>query len=623
MMVHAGALLAVLLYLAPVLMVVVARLRAETSPAEIVVDLVFAVSVDLLAILALALLVPLEYAVLLSRGLWIGAGVWHFWGRRVGPTWPSALARPSLEGAVLASASATLLSVTFSRPYAIWDRDWHIPLTASLRGQRLPFMNVYDFPQPLHYHFSGNVLAAALQTLSFDVLHASYALSLAHDLMFALTGLALALLLVEFGHRRVVTIAAGALAILLIGPVIWFRGGPGAPGDGYSILSFYQLSFRPHVSLAGLLFVGLLAATVGRLHARRPIAPARTVPGLLATAALLAITDETSLCLWGVALAAAWLVHPDIVHPQRGRGVVVFALLLAALILPNLLFRAGLSPGGPVQHLALVPASAPGYLAPTLSLETHQGLRALLLDIAVVLGACLALVGLLARSRDRRVGATVCLALVLAAGSTFLLTRLQINHDHAESHRSMTICLFVCPLLAVLFWPRLRRDGLGRPVFGLTVAGAVLSTLYWMHFRGPGAAQATSAFGTPDVHSLDCRSQVASYLGERPAPTYIARPVWYQYAGCHPVHTAGARGWPTMTVHPTTDRPAFNELDDVVGSSSPLQVVCPRRGSPAAATPDLVCADLFAHGPCRPSGDLVELCSLDAPSRKALVGKKW
>ena len=43
--------------------------------------------------------------------------------------------------------------------------DWHIPLVSALRGQRLPFMNVYDPAGGLFYHFAGDVQAAMLQTL--------------------------------------------------------------------------------------------------------------------------------------------------------------------------------------------------------------------------------------------------------------------------------------------------------------------------------------------------------------------------------------------------------------------------------------------------------------------------
>jgi hypothetical protein len=618
-----GALSAVLLYLVPVLIVVGARLRADTSPAEMVVDLVFAVSVDLLGILVLTLLMPLELAVVLARVLWVvGAGLFQ-WRRRVRPTWPAALPAPVAEGVGLAAAGGTVLSVLFSRPYAIWDRDWHIPLTGSLRGQRLPFTNVYDFPQPLHYHFSGNVLASALQTLSFDVLHTSYTLSLAHDLMFALIALAISLLLVEWGHRGVFTLGALPLVVLLIGPVVWFRGGPGRPEDGYSILNWFELSFRPHVSLAGLLFVGLIAASAGRLQARRPMAAGRTASALVAASALLAITDETSLALWGVGLAAGWLVQPDIVHPRRARGVIVFLLLLAALIIPNLLFQAGLSPGGPVKQIGLVPARSPGYLNPPLLLATHEGLRALVLDLAAVLASLLGLAGLLARAPGRRVGAVVCLASVVTVLSALLLSRLQINHDDAESHRFVNLALFICPLLAVLYWPQLRRDSVERGVLAVFLGAAVLSTCYWMHSRAPLVALAATKLGTPNVHALDCRAEVSSFLGERAVATYIARPLLYQYSGCRPVYTAGSGGWPSMTVHPISGRPAFNELDDLVGSSLPLQVVCPRRGSAAADKPDPVCAHVFQQGACRWSGDLVELCTLSAPDRKALVGRPW
>jgi hypothetical protein len=67
--------------------------------------------------------------------------------------------------------------------------------------------------QPLHYHFSSDVLASALQTLSFDVLHSSYALSLAHDVMFGPTVFTLALLLDTSGSAAAIVVGAAAPAL--------------------------------------------------------------------------------------------------------------------------------------------------------------------------------------------------------------------------------------------------------------------------------------------------------------------------------------------------------------------------------------------------------------------------
>ena len=57
---------------------------------------------------------------------------------------PSAtlLAQSLLSGIFIGALYGLLglgLSLRLSIPYAIWDRQWHIPLVASLRGQRAPF----------------------------------------------------------------------------------------------------------------------------------------------------------------------------------------------------------------------------------------------------------------------------------------------------------------------------------------------------------------------------------------------------------------------------------------------------------------------------------------------------
>ncbi len=102
-----------------------------------------------------------------------------------------------------------LISRTLSVPCAIWDRLWHIPLVTSMRGQRVPFYNVFERHGQLFYHYLGDAHAAMLQALSLDP-HpcASNALSRSHDILFGLLGLA-------FG---------------LIAPLFWLKERPAAGG---------------------------------------------------------------------------------------------------------------------------------------------------------------------------------------------------------------------------------------------------------------------------------------------------------------------------------------------------------------------------------------------------------
>ena len=169
-------------------------------------------------------------------------------GRRpsIGASWPASPPPPW---------SAIVLSAILSRPYALWDRELHIPLVAALRGQRLPFQNSYDPGIALHYHFSGDVLAAMLQTYSFDVLNASLALSLAHDVMFALIGVTLAASLLSSGRRPIHVVVLSVAAVLLAGPCV-LRFGVGEPYLGYSYYALYVWGFRPHQHIAMLMCTG-------------------------------------------------------------------------------------------------------------------------------------------------------------------------------------------------------------------------------------------------------------------------------------------------------------------------------------------------------------------------------
>jgi len=202
---------------------------------------------------------------------------------------------------------------------------------------------------PLAYHFSGDVLAAALQTLSFDTIHASLALSLAHDVLFGLLGTCLALLATSFGQRRAITILLSELAVLLTGPMSALRGEPGLPQQGYSFLSFYHMSFRPHVALAALLLVGMLGAAFVRLVPEdgESIAPGSTLAPLFGCTALLGITDEVSGVIFIASLGLAWVVRPHVILRSRRAGALALVGLGAALLAPNLAFGGALSPGGP------------------------------------------------------------------------------------------------------------------------------------------------------------------------------------------------------------------------------------------------------------------------------------
>src|SRR6266498_2191351 len=197
--------LAVAVYLVPIAVVVALSARRDRPLAWMAAAIPAVVAADLVGTMMLCWIFRLEVAAGVSRALWIaGAALWYDRRhRRPGLPLerPAAVDRHVLAGLAAAALVAIALSVILSRPYALWDRELHIPLVAALRGQRLPFQNSYDPGIALHYHFSGDVLAAMLQTYSLDVLNASLALSLAHDVMFALIGVTLAASLMSSWRR--------------------------------------------------------------------------------------------------------------------------------------------------------------------------------------------------------------------------------------------------------------------------------------------------------------------------------------------------------------------------------------------------------------------------------------
>ena len=396
-----ACLLSGLCYLLPLAIVLVLRSHRDREPGEMALDIPLSVAVDLVAILTLARVFRLETAVVLTRVGWCLGAIAFVWLRRHRPVWPSALGWRTSLALLLACACAVWVSLQLSRSCAIWDRQWHIPLVTALRGQRVPFVNVYEPHGGLYYHYSGNVLAAVLQTLSADTMHASLALSLAHDLMFGLIGATLALLCAQLGVRRAGLLCLVALGTLLAGPATLLLGGEARPTGGYSFVNYYNLSFRPHDALAGLMFVGFAAAVLLRVLRKPMSAPvSRTAPVLLATTTLLVVTDEVSLGMLGLAMGAAWLVEPDVLAPRRATGIQILVALVAVMAAATFLFVGTLAPGAPHQTLTIVPWRLPGFYKPSIPLSDPQGLRLLLCDLGSILAVLGA--GAIAAMRTRR-----------------------------------------------------------------------------------------------------------------------------------------------------------------------------------------------------------------------------
>lgn len=630
-MVALGTLTAVLAFLLPVFAFVGLRLRSARRPWEIALDIPMAVALDLLLVLALARFMTLEKATIASRALYAAmtAG-WlarDSWARRPRPRWPDALDRRHIVLLLVTTGVALAVSLEISRSYSIWDRHWHIPLVASLRGQALPFRNVYDPRQILHYHFAGDVEAAMLQTLSLTILHASLALSLAHDIQFALIGVTLGLFLIEWGYRRCWTFVLAALALLLTGPVTLLREGDFAPQNGYSIVNYLSLSCRPHTSLAGLFMLGFAGVVTVRLGGLETVSFRETTAPLVASAAGLSISDETSLGMLALALGVCWLFVPRCLHPKRSGGILVFAALAAALVVPNLVFAAALAPGAQHHVFSLVASRSPGCLTPELPLTTERGLRMLVFDM---LAPAAVAMGIVAHAITRRGRGRLALAgyfVVLLGMSLFALTRFDVDGEASETHRFATAVVFLGPFLGLAVLARSSPPG-STPrggelyAFALPVLGwacAAISTMTWYHEVLPALGQQhRHYFATFDHYDTNCRDEVGPSLGAEDRFVYVARPLWYLVAGCSPVFAPGVAStteWKQLTIGvPRFERAAVAALRRQMPSGSPLAAVCPT----APDRYDVVCATAEATGPCRVLGRHAKECLLSAADVEAL-----
>ncbi len=624
-------LLSVLVYLAPIALLVIVRSRRDRSLWEVALDIPTAFAGDLLGVLLLARVFPLETAAFVARGLELAAaGVWLFLRRRNDDRWgwPRELRLRALSGMLATAGMACALSMSLSRKYHIWDRYWHVNLVTSIRGQRLPFANVYDPSGPLSYHYAGDALGAMLQSFSLGAFHSSLSLSLAHDIVFSLSGATLGLLFLGFGARGISTTMLGTLSWFLAGPTALVRD-DGKQFAGYDFVNYMTLSFRPHVSVAGLLLIGVVtpllarAREAGKLDASRAPANVSVAPILLCTA-LLSVTDEASCGLLGLALGCAWLVWPKIVGVEWKRGLVVMVGLLVVVVAANLLYAGLFSPGAQRPATHLVPWRAPGFETPTLPFTEPDGAKMFFSDLIGLIAFAVAAVWAMVRSFSRPVAAAGTFLVVLCALGIFALGRLDIPPKAVEAHRFVTAPMLAGPLV-VLCW-LFARDGPGRLPFVqsasvVALALPALSTFAWL--RSPGHTNFMtnkSFFTNEDFYQTDCRKELGAHLGERPRVTYLATNVFFVYTGCHPVFTAGLQGGHRIkTSRPLQGWDAFKDINDsMLKPGEPLDVICPK-----APIVDTICRRAQLHecetlGTTRLGTEIVR-CELDAEARASLM----
>lgn len=624
---------AAVLYLLPVIFVAVllllrtssAELARGASPHGALTRLAMSVPIvlgaDVLAVLLLGFCVPLGTSVVIVRVLWtFGAVAYGVRHRRGLSLAPMRVALLPLALAALAGALGTLPFCETSFTLNAWDREWHIPLVASLEGQRLPFSNVFE-PARLRYHYLGDVIAAALRVLSGNVASAAAALSLAHDLFFFLTGAWLALLSFGLGRRRwLFGVFAGA-SILLHGP-----GQRALAGDydGFAFHPFSRLSYRPHVPIslfALVAFSGSLAVLAARaptpdpqpigtpLQRLRAMAwPPRVA--LLASMMLLAMSDETSAAVLGAAMAFVWLANPRVLAERRLAAFGFLIALALALIVPNFVFTATLAPGGPVQSSTW---SAPRLVSlggTVLPLARAEAKWVLLQVLAPVVAAILALVFAVPSVRSRGRLAMLVFPCAVLLVCLILGTVLTVNGVGPESQR-----FFVAPFLAALVPAILTvpsaKGSTGRPLaLGLTVLTLAIPATYTLLFlpwqlrtaRGVGIS---GEMGTPsnkmyprDLYAANCRRDAGARTFDAAEDVYVDESGFMSWAGCRASRVAGT----TTTVWPVRIYPVVGGkgqlpqlLANVQGDS--FSAICNRNGAS-----DAFCTELTTSRACAAEG---------------------
>jgi hypothetical protein len=620
-----------LLYLIPVASVVILGARRDSAPWQFAAAIPAAVAVDLLLTLALCRLMRLELAAFASRAIWIVGVVWVVarWRRRGWAlAWPASLDRNACGTIAIAALIAAVLSMLLSRPFAIWDRELHIPLVSSLRGQRIPFAHVFEPDGGLHYHFTGDVLAAMVQTFSFATLNASLALSLVHDVLFVLIALTLGLTMRQAhrmpGHLWVL----GVVGVLLSGPCL-LRFGVGEPFLGYNFYGLYNWAYRPHLTIELLMLSGVVAVLLAR--GTEPPASARTtwrgIGPLVAMISILTVTDETSTCVLGACLGIAWLVDPGLLAPTRRHGALLLGALAVIFLATNLLFDASLTPGGPVQELALVAPRSGGVQQPPLPLARPAGWIALVMDTVPIWAIAIATAITAWRGRRNPVAGQPGRGLLaffgaLSAISLFALTSIEVNRRPEESHRFLTAAIWMFPAVAVLafgWWP----PGSVRRTLVLAALGlGAFSTLLWLsHYPKHPTPEHWFRNRGPGLHDTSCRTVAGARLGHTPELVYVESSIFYSYAGCRPTFVAGKRGSPfAMKLRPTLGPIGFQQLDrEMLAPEASVDAICPAGRGTGDADP--VCNRALARTGCAPEGTDFLRCTLTPGDRRAIVGR--
>jgi hypothetical protein len=611
----------VLWALLPMAVFVMLRTRSERPAWWLAVDIPAALALDLVVTTLLSRLFLLDVAIWLTKASWLVLGAIVFfvrWRRGWRPSWPTELPREALVQALLVGLIALVLSLTMTRPCALWDRQFHVPLLTSLRGQSSPFVAAYEPWKALHYHYGGNLLATSMQATSFSILHASHALSLVHDWSCFWLGVTTTLVLRRLGLRQTTLLVLVFLVMYFASPVIGLEGQKRPWYGGYSSTSYMSLSLRPHVAVGMLAALPFFTLPLIRLtELRKDIAWTELAVALLPLIPFLLIVDEFAIGVLGLGLAAVWLAYPRVFAVTRRQGVYLFAGLALAMLFGFLVMNGTVSPGAPNYRLRFSFPSSPGFYAKAWRLDTGPGIRFFVSDLLGILAVFLGGAWLATRNRHPLVLGGFVMYATVASVSVLLFSTLLYSGSGRENHRFVTALMLFCPIFAVAWLvprPGLqpRVSGIAELVMALGLVTSAVSGVDW--YTGEGARACEKDGISTEFYGTNCRSEVgATVVTERTRPMYVDPAIQYLYIGCRPAFMVGPvsslDGHDLKVGKAQSGIAALREFarePRFQAPTAPTSVACASEGST-----DPACQLLQrTEGACKPAGSKATLCTM-------------
>lgn len=624
-----GATLALILLLLPCAVFLILRSREDRPAWLIALDLPAALSLDLIVTLLIARVVVLDVAVWITKGLWVAACAVVYWRRaRKGwrPRWPAELDRGAVVQCLVVGVIGLLLSMLMSRRCTIWDRQWHIPLLASFRGQTVPFVNVYEPWKVLHYHIGGDLMAASLQATSLGIMHASHGITMVHDFSFFWFGITTTLVLRRLGLRHVTLLGLVFVAVLFASPIVPFQGEQRTWFAGYSTTNWFSLSYRPHISLAALVTLAFLAVPLVRMRELdRDVPLADLLVPLAACTAGMMVIDEITIGTVGLGLGVAWLAYPRLFAPTRRGGLYVLGAMALALVFGVLFLKGAISPGAPGYPLKLVFPRSPGFYTAPHRLDTADGVRLFIGDTLPILAAFFGGLALAIRTRDAAVRGTWIVFATVSALAVFVFATLSYNNSGLENHRFIIAPMLFAPLFVVAWLipregGRARLSGFVEVVLLIVVGLSAASSVDWF---GKGAINdCRSGEVAVEYYWTNCRAETGGgVVTSKAKATYVDPAVLYLYAGCRPTFIAGPPvGRDGHDVKMGTARGGLDALAEVSrdqrfgAAATELPIICD-----AKQASDPACAAAKAAGACQPVGMAVERCTLSPAEREGVL----